>query len=127
MFYTFNQNNSGGRFHAIHKRGISHYVVVEGRDCDDIIARAKTIGLYFNGADEGYDCNCCGDRWYEPWEGSSGFAEVPTIYGVDVSSGVYLDASEYDTKWIKDGPEGYIHYMNGTVQPVVYQKALATK
>lgn len=120
MFYAFIQNNSGGRFHREHADGISHYVVVEGQDYEEIIRRAETIGLYFDGCESGRDCSCCGDRWYRPW-GDSELTETPTIYGVEVSSGDYVDQSGYGTPWIKDGPEGYIHYLNGTIQPVVYK------
>jgi hypothetical protein len=32
-----------------------------------------------------------------------------------------------DIKWIDDGPEGYIHYMDGRVVPVILQKKVKTK
>lgn len=122
MFYCFNQNNSGGRFRTDHARGISHYVIVEGESRDDIIERAKNIGLYFDGCRTGRDCSCCGDRWYEPWEGTNDLSDVPSIYGVDVSSGVHKVNDEFGTAWITDGPEGYIHYANNVIQPVTYTK-----
>jgi hypothetical protein len=121
MFHCFNQNNSGGRFRTDHARGISHYVIVEGNSREDIIERAQDIGLYFDGCRTGRDCSCCGDRWYKPWEGTD-LTDTPMIYGEDVSSGVYNVTEEYGTAWITDGAEGYIHYANNVVQPVVYTK-----
>lgn len=123
MFYCFDQNNSGGRFYTNHNRGISHYVIVEGDSREDIIERAQNIGLYFDGCYTGRDCSCCGDRWYEPLEGTNDLlSETPSIYGVDVSSGVYTVNDEFGIAWITDGPEGYIHYANNEMVPVVYTK-----
>ena len=121
MFYHFSQNNSGGSFIVDHRRGISVNVVVEGATVEEITERAKDIGLYFDGVDDGSDCECCGDRWYEPWgEGDA----APSIYGQDVSEGTYT--SEY-TGWVKDGPEGYVHYRDGRVVPIILQKKVKTK
>lgn len=63
MFYTFNQNNSGGGFDFDAKRGISRYVIISADSTEDAIKRAEKIGLYFNGVESGDDCECCGDRW----------------------------------------------------------------
>ena len=112
MFYHFSQNNSGGSFIVDHRRGISVNVVVEGATVEEITERAKDIGL---------DCSCCGDRWYPP--SYSTFDDTPCIYGQDVTAGVYVS----DTKWIDDGPEGYVHYMDGRVVPVILQKKVKTK
>jgi hypothetical protein len=108
MFYCFVQNNSGGRFISDHRWGISQYVIVEGIDCEDIIERARSIGLYFNGCKDGRDCPCCGDRWITPWEEE--LVSVPEIYGENVSDGRYDEA------------EGYIHYLDGTVTPIKLNK-----
>jgi hypothetical protein len=66
MFYTFNQNNSGGSF--TRSDNVDHYVSVEGNSIDEVIKRALIIGIYFNGCDSGWDCSCCGDRWYPPYD-----------------------------------------------------------
>lgn len=112
MFYTYNQNNSGGRFDVDVEKGISHYVIVEARNAEDADFKAERIGLYFNGCDDGRDCSCCGDRWSQQW--SEKGDEVPSVYGSPIKNG--LAVSEYMLKWI-DGPEGYIHYSNGKVEP----------
>lgn len=105
MFYHFRQNNSGGSFTVDHTRGISVNVIVEGETLDEITERAKNIGLYFNGVNEGCDCECCGDRWYEPWgEGDA----VPLINGQDISNGVCGG--------------GYIHYLDGRIVPINLDK-----
>ena len=55
-WYRFWQNNSGGRM-----KPPAVVVYVEALDPKHANARAKDIGLYFDG--EG-DCSCCGDRWH---------------------------------------------------------------
>ncbi len=64
MFYHFSQNNSGGSFTFDAKRGITHHVIIEAKDDAHANERAESIGLYFDGCDDGPDCPCCGDRWY---------------------------------------------------------------
>lgn len=115
MFYTFNQNNSGGSFELDTARGISHYVIVEADDTLEAEYLAERIGLYFDGIDKGQDCECCGDRWHRPWDDGT---EVPSIYEKDVSSGV-IPKTKYSMKWM-DGPEGYIHYKGGRVVELDY-------
>ena len=58
-FFTFYQNNSGGVFD-----GPAHYVIVEASDAEEAATRAETVGVYFNGVEDGLDCECCGDRWF---------------------------------------------------------------
>jgi hypothetical protein len=109
MFYTFNQNNSGGSFDFNAASGISHYVIVEADSVDEANSLARGIGLYFNGADSewGPDCPCCGDRWSEAWREEG--TDEPEVYG--------KSALEYSDKWKwMDGPEGFIHYKDGTIK-----------
>lgn len=106
-FYEFNQNNSGGRFDFDEDAGITHIVIVEADSEGEAIERAEEIGLYFDG--EG-DCPCCGDRWSHPWRAE----DVPSSYGTpvqDIEWGVGLNY-----KWIKDGPEVYVHFKDGLRQ-----------
>ncbi len=70
MFYTYNQNNSGGRFTKPSK-----YFIVEANSANVANAIAEDNGLYFNGCETGGDCPCCG---YEA--DGNGDAE-PLIYG----------------------------------------------
>jgi hypothetical protein len=100
MFYTFNQNNSGGNFVYNPVNGISHYVIVEADNLDEAINMAEEIGLYFDG--EG-DCECCGDRWSSYADES----EEPKVYGETIEN--WKPAI---SKWI-DGAEGFVHYKSG--------------
>jgi hypothetical protein len=101
MFYTYDQNNSGGGFDYDDEAGISCYVIVEADSADEADDRARTIGLYFDGYG---DCECCGDRWSGAWRGT----ERPEIWGRSII--------EYkpSIKWQGEGiPEIYVHYADG--------------
>lgn len=107
MFYTFNQNNTGGNFVYDYDSGLSRFVIIEADTRPDAIEKALEIGIYFDGTyNDGPDCPCCGDRWYRPWDEDT----EPMIYN--------RPASEFDAddrpfgRWI-DGYEGFIHYKDG--------------
>lgn len=74
-FFHFSQNNSGGSF-----TGPAKHVVVEAENASDANYRAESVGVYFNGCNEGLDCSCCGDRWYRQWLDEAG-DDVPMVYG----------------------------------------------
>ena len=61
MFFTFIQNNSGGEF--VKDENLGKVVVIEACCHREANAKAKKLGIYFNGCQKGKDCNCCGDRW----------------------------------------------------------------
>ena len=77
MFYTFSQNNSGGSFDIDHM--LAHFVIIEADTAEEANTIAESVGIYFNGCDEGMDCDCCGDRWYSQWDDKDG-TEEPMIY-----------------------------------------------
>lgn len=81
MFYTYDQNNSGGSFHYDEDDGIANYVIIEADSADEANARAQRVGVYF---DPYYriDCNCCGTRWDEAYDEGDTF---PSIYSKDAS------------------------------------------
>jgi hypothetical protein len=79
LFYTFNQNNSGGGFHDSENYG--QYVIVAARSAKEANSLAEGLGLYFDGVDGGSDCDCCGDRWYRAHDGDG--TETPEVYGKD--------------------------------------------
>lgn len=58
MYHIYNQNNPGG--HVIRTDQIGDVVVVK---CPYDRADLEKIGIYFDGASKGKDCECCGDRW----------------------------------------------------------------
>lgn len=102
MFYTYNQNNSGGRFH-INER-VSEYVIIEAYSSTHADSLAESIGIYFDGVRMNRDCECCGDRWYPAYEGT----ETPKIYGKDPVERKPFDA---DQKFYC-----YVYYLDGTVK-----------
>lgn len=102
MFYTFRQNNSGGRF--ARDNNVDMYVVVEGTDVSDVIERAENIGIYFDGCANFQDCECCGDRWYKPWDGTE-LDAVPSIYSEPID-----EMRDTRTK----GCNTVIHFADGT-------------
>lgn len=79
MFFTFTQNNSGGWF-----TGPAHYVVIEAPSAKVANALALGYDLYFNGCEEGHDCECCGDRWHTV-DDSDG-TEEPQVYGKGIEA-----------------------------------------
>lgn len=102
MFYCFNQNNSGGSF--IVNDSVAHYVIIEANSADEANDRAESVGIYFNGCDNDYDCPCCGDRWYAVWRDDGD--ETPVIYGTPVK--------EYEDMWAGKGePYAHVYYADG--------------
>ena len=61
-FYEFSQNNSGGSFVTDSK--LCHRLFIEAKNEEEAIEIAESLGCYWNGVNEGLDCPCCGDRWY---------------------------------------------------------------
>lgn len=116
MFYHYDQNNSGGSFDFT-KGQISVHVIIEASSPRVADARAEDLGIYFDGCEGGRDCHCCGDRWSPASNGDA--TKTPMIYGQDVSGGVYTGSS-----WMGGKPEGYIHYLDGRVVPVMAQKGV---
>lgn len=106
MFFHFRQNNSYGIW-----KGPAINVIIEAEDDEEANDLAEMHGLYFNGVDDGQDCPCCGDRWYEVWGKGN---EVPSCYGEPVKeTGEYGSAvgnGEFPslTIFYKDGSEKII-------------------
>lgn len=76
-FFEFSQNNTGGSFVTDSK--LCHRLFIEASSEDEAISKAEDLGCYWNGVDEGYDCECCGDRWYP--------------------SGSFVDLEEMNKRW----------------------------
>lgn len=57
-WYEFYQNNSGGSFTPPGRT-----VWIEAVSTIHANERALDIGIYFDGVNNGVDCDCCGDRW----------------------------------------------------------------
>jgi hypothetical protein len=108
MYFHYSQNNSGGSFDFDEKAGITHHVVVYGKDAKEANRKAEDIGLYWDGCYNDMDCSCCGDRWY-PCDDSEG-TKTPTVYGESVSKHTNISA------WMKEGKEIAVHYKNGKIK-----------
>lgn len=106
MFYTYDQNNSGGGFVTNPAKGISHFVIVEADSADDANEKAEALGLYFDGVEDGYDCECCGDRWHRCGHHAS--TESPEIFG--------KHPSKHVEEFIKGGPHTFVHYLDGRIE-----------
>lgn len=76
MFYTFHQNNSGGRFKI--DDTVTTYVIIEADSASDANLRAEQVGIYFDGCYKEIDCDCCGDRWHDVDDRDA--TDVPMIY-----------------------------------------------
>tara|TARA_R110000868_G_scaffold345055_1_gene606162 strand:+ start:61 stop:411 length:351 start_codon:yes stop_codon:yes gene_type:complete len=77
-WFQYTQNNSGGRFNQDDK--VSHYVLIQAPNASVADSLAESVaGIYFNGVEDGQDCECCGDRWYTQLD-YVGDVE-PLIYG----------------------------------------------
>jgi hypothetical protein len=105
MFYTIDQNNSGGRFAIDYEAGITCYVIVEADNAIEANERAEQIGIYFEGVEDGYDCECCGDRWYTAHEDDA--KETPTVYGEPPEKYVDKPCSRWDNHPV------CVHYKDG--------------
>lgn len=95
MWFEYSQNNSGGSFDIQPQYGIGPRVWIEAASGEDADERALNLGIYFDGCEKGYDCDCCGDRWYPQW-GDSGeeYPEINSQYDFNWHSEVYLHPLE---------------------------------
>lgn len=106
-FYLYHQNNSGGSWR---KPAQAVWVEAETPENADVVALEH--GIYFDGVQNGYDCECCGDRW----QAASAYASelVPAMYD-DVVTGGVLE-SQYPIE------SGLIIYADGRTETVVGKK-----
>lgn len=108
-YYRFIQNNSGGFFINDDDKGICEYVIIEAESGDDANERAEKIGLYFDGASYGKDCDCCSDRWYRAYDKEG--KDTPML---DNDSIYDVIANEY-----RKG--AYIHYIDKPMEYIPFK------
>lgn len=101
MFYTFRQNNTGGKF--VSNDSVGTYVIIEAANAKQAVQRAEEVGLYFDG--DG-DCECCGNRWNVPWDDQDA-TEVPVVYGEPAES------YKLRKKYLGVDETIHIYYLNG--------------
>lgn len=77
-WFQYTQNNSGGSFDVDEK--VSHHVLIQALNGSQADSLAEAIvGIYFNGVEDGNDCECCGDRWSScKWDKGT---DLPELYG----------------------------------------------
>jgi calcineurin-like phosphoesterase len=105
-FYTFAQNNSGGSFIINDK--VAEYVIIEATNASHANQIAEDMGIYFNGCDNGIDCECCGDRWYATSEYDA--QESPMLYAEPIENRIELTSNQGKEVYC------YVYYMNGSVK-----------
>jgi hypothetical protein len=120
-FYEFRQNNSGGSFNV--DNNVAHMVLIEANDYGEAITIAESLGIYFDGVEDGMDCECCGDRWSRPWYAM----EFPYRYGAFNKKDAESIQEKYDAEMVEttrqrpygdnkydvlfETPESYLSYM----------------
>ena len=120
MFYTYDQNNSGGFFKITKK--IKHYVIIEADSAKEADEKAESIGLYFDGVKKDIDCPCCGDRWHKAYSLGCGIegTKEPEIW--EQGALKYLKEKE----WSPWKEEAIVYYKDGKVV-VLSEKDLYNK
>lgn len=108
MFYLYSQNNSGGGWDT--DENLAHRVVIEATSLNLANGKAQEMGIYFDGVESGYDCECCGDRWYDP-EGMGISNDELVVYTQDLAN-----------KYGWTSPDVIIHYQDGTKQEIYTNK-----
>lgn len=101
MFFTYDQNNSGGHFDI--DANVACTVIIEADNNKEADVGAEEIGIYFDD-DYDIDCPCCGTRWSRAWgEGK----ETPQIHGEDIA--------DYRCMWTPVGSAyAHVYYKDGT-------------
>ena len=61
--YEFRQNNSGGVLDV--DENVCKWMFIEAENSEQANKIAQDLGVYFDGCENGQDCDCCGDRWSE--------------------------------------------------------------
>ena len=98
MYFTYIQHNSGGDFDILEEMGIGHIVIFKAKNAKKANELAESIGMYFNGVADGFDCPCCGDRWYPLDDADS--TKQPEIYGKPVNEHKNNKDHRYDDIFI---------------------------
>ena len=122
--YIWDQNNSGGSF--IVDDRLTHRLVIEADNYDEAEEKAFRFGVYYNGVDEGRDCSCCGDRWYEghevklPADYSENIYHKKTYKVIGKKEIILNTIEEYcqhlTNKYGWESPDARIFYKDGTVK-----------
>lgn len=95
MFYEVAQNNTGGSFVTNDK--LCHRLIIEADSESEANDIAESLGCYWNGVSDGYDCECCGDRWY-----GSSLIDIESYRESGYTAYVYeRDGQDIEQEWIR--------------------------
>ena len=108
MFFTYNQNHSGGYFVEDLEAGICESVIIEAGNADEAGVKLGRIGESVSGFNN--YCPCCGERWSTDWMDDDDGTETPEIYGESVS---LLKKASFRTQC-------FIHYEDGRKEHVQF-------
>lgn len=104
-FYEYNQNNSGGHFDVDNE--VTVEVFIEAPSAERANAIAESVGIYFDGCDDGRDCECCGDRW----------SRASTWNVVEQDK---LEETNTNSGWVKPGQAWrHIYFADGTKKSLI--------
>ena len=105
MWYKYDQNNSGGDFVISPNLGIGPKVWIEADTAAEADERAEKIGIYFDGCQNGVDCDCCGDRWDRAYENQAKEQPNFTHWDFHWHGTVYLHNKNRTITCVTDGEE----------------------
>lgn len=95
MFYTIDQNNSGGYF--IQNEYVDEFVIVEANTPYEAVYKLNKIV-----EDYSEYCECCGERWCYDVDDFNSVSEQPTLYNKPIE--------EYKSWW---NGSVIIYYLDG--------------
>lgn len=104
-FYEFPQSNAGGYWNKI----LGYVVIIEAETPEKANKKAEEIGIYFDGVENGEDCECCGDRWYRVED------EYDEIEPENLNEEIE-EIKHYQKKWKLTST---IYYADGRVEKII--------
>lgn len=118
-WYEFRQNNSGGSFQM--DNDLTVHVLIQAASTGEANTKAQDIGIYFDGCSKGYDCDCCGDRWYEADDALDSFTTFNWRDNFSPAKHTnvrdFAQAMADGSMWDKPGlPSVILYYADGTVE-----------
>ena len=119
-FYEFNQNNSGGFFDV--DSDVCHRLFIEATNAEQANRIAQDLGVYFDGCDDGQDCSCCGDRWYECDESDSIDLEKASISYKKEFATIADYAQLLADNWGYTTPDARVFHLSGERTEITKKK-----
>ena len=112
MFYELTQNNSGGYFDVDDR--ICHRLFIEADSANGANEKAEELGCYWEGVYKGFDCPCCGDRWY--------MCNENDVLAYDKFANIEEYAQYIANNYGWTTPDVRIYYKDGTVKEIFTER-----